>query len=518
MSMIVLQQRVTLIKYKDIEMTEQQTHQPNSAKDQIRQTRIQKLADLADKGINPYPYVFNKDADAAELQEKYKDLEAGVETEDVYSVAGRVMAIRNTGMFIDLMDASGKIQIFSHKENLSEDQMKLLKLVDIGDIVGFTGTIRRTPRGELSIKSTSLTMLSKSLLPLPEKFHGLTDVETRYRQRYVDMIVNEDVRKTFRTRSLIIQKIREYLTNRGFLEVETPMLHPQAGGANARPFITHHNTLDMDMFLRIAPELYLKRLMVGGLSEKIFEINRSFRNEGIDVRHNPEFTMMELYQAYVDYNEMMTLTENLISTVAQEVLGTMKIKYGDNEIDLTPPWDRKTMLGAIKEKTGIDFSTCFTVEDAKNKAKSLGIDPEDCDNWGKVIDLIFEEKVEPELIQPVHIIDYPRDISPLAKVHRDNDRLTERFETRINGWEVANAFSELTDPIDQRMRFEAQMQAKANGDDEAMPIDEDYICALEHGAPPMGGLGVGIDRLVMLLTNSPSIRDVIAFPTLKKRQ
>lgn len=518
MSMIVLQQRVTLIKYKDIEMTEQQTHQPNSAKDQIRQTRIQKLADLADKGINPYPYVFNKDADAAELQEKYKELEAGVETEDVYSVAGRVMAIRNTGMFIDLMDASGKIQIFSHKENLSEDQMKLLKLVDIGDIVGFTGTIRRTPRGELSIKSTSLTMLSKSLLPLPEKFHGLTDVETRYRQRYVDMIVNEDVRKTFRTRSLIIQKIREYLTNRGFLEVETPMLHPQAGGANARPFITHHNTLDMDMFLRIAPELYLKRLMVGGLSEKIFEINRSFRNEGIDVRHNPEFTMMELYQAYVDYNEMMTLTENLISTVAQEVLGTMKIKYGDNEIDLTPPWDRKTMLGAIKEKTGIDFSTCFTVEDAKNKAKSLGIDPEDCDNWGKVIDLIFEEKVEPTLIQPVHIIDYPRDISPLAKVHRDNDRLTERFETRINGWEVANAFSELTDPIDQRMRFEAQMQAKANGDDEAMPIDEDYICALEHGAPPMGGLGVGIDRLVMLLTDSPSIRDVIAFPTLKKRQ
>lgn len=499
-------------------MTEQHNHEPNSAKDQIRQTRIQKLADLADKGINPYPYFFNKTADAAELQEKYKDLEAGVETEDEYSVAGRVMAIRNTGMFIDLMDASGKIQIFSHKENLSEEQLKLLKLIDIGDIVGFTGTIRRTPRGELSIKSTSLTLLSKSLLPLPEKFHGLTDVETRYRQRYVDMIVNEDVRKTFRTRSLIIQKIREYLTNKGFLEVETPMLHPQAGGANARPFITHHNTLDMDMFLRIAPELYLKRLMVGGVSEKIFEINRSFRNEGIDVRHNPEFTMMELYQAYVDYNEMMKLTENLVSTVAQEVLGTMKIKYGDNEIDLTPPWDRKTMIGAIKEKTGIDFSTCFTVEDAKAKAKSLGINPEDCDNWGKVIDLIFEEKVEPDLIQPVHIIDYPRDISPLAKVHRDNDRLTERFETRVNGWEIANAFSELTDPIDQRMRFEAQMQAKANGDDEAMPIDEDYICALEHGAPPMGGLGIGIDRLVMLLTNSPSIRDVIAFPTLKKKQ
>lgn len=499
-------------------MTQEQTHEPNSAGDQIRQIRIRKLTDLADKNVNPYPYVYNKTADAAELQEKYKDLEAGVETEDNYSVAGRVMAVRNSGMFIDLMDYSGKIQIFSHKQNLSEEQLQVLKLIDIGDIVGFEGTIRRTPRGELSIKATSLTMLSKSLLPLPEKFHGLTDVETRYRQRYVDMIVNEDVRKTFRTRSLIVQKIREFLTKRGFLEVETPMLHPQAGGANARPFITHHNTLDMDMYLRIAPELYLKRLMVGGVSEKIFEINRSFRNEGIDVRHNPEFTMMELYQAYVDYNEMMTLTETLVSTVAQEVLGTMKIKYGDNEIDLTPPWDRKTMIGAIKEKTGIDFSTCFTLEDAKDKAKSLGIDPEDCDNWGKVIDLIFEEKVEPSLIQPVHIIDYPRDISPLAKVHRDNDRLTERFETRVNGWEIANAFSELTDPIDQRMRFEAQMQAKANGDDEAMPIDEDYICALEHGAPPMGGLGMGIDRLVMLLTNSPSIRDVIAFPTLKKRQ
>ena len=313
-------------------MTQQTVHESNSAIDQIRQTRIQKLTDLADKGVNPYPYVFDKNADAADLQEKYKDLAAGEETEDVYSVAGRVMAIRNTGMFIDLMDASGKIQIFSHKENLSEDKLKILKLIDIGDIVGFTGTIRRTPRGELSVKSTDLKLLSKSLLPLPEKFHGLTDVETRYRQRYVDMIVNDDVRKTFRTRSLIIQKIREYLTKQGFLEVETPMLHPQAGGANARPFITHHNTLDMDMYLRIAPELYLKRLMVGGLSEKIFEINRSFRNEGIDIRHNPEFTMMELYQAYVDYNEMMVLTENLVSTVAQEVLGTMKIQYGEHEV------------------------------------------------------------------------------------------------------------------------------------------------------------------------------------------
>ena len=500
-------------------MTQQTQEQQvvGGAGEQIRQTRIQKLADLADKGVNPYPYAFDKNANAADLQEKYKDLPAGEETEDFYSVAGRVMAIRNTGMFIDLMDASGKIQVFSHKENLSEDQIKILKLVDIGDIVGFHGSIRRTPRGELSIKSTELKILSKSLLPLPEKFHGLTDVEVRYRQRYVDMIINEDVRKTFRTRSLIIQKIREYLTKQDFLEVETPMLHPQAGGANARPFITHHNTLDMDMYLRIAPELYLKRLMVGGVSEKIFEINRSFRNEGIDTRHNPEFTMMELYQAYVDYNEMMALTENLVAYIAQEVLGTTKINYGGNEIDLTPPWDRKTMLGSVKEVTGIDFNTIYTLEEAKEKAASIQVFADDCDNWGQVVERVFEEKIEPSLIQPVHIIDYPRDISPLAKVHRDNDRLTERFETRINGWEIANAFSELTDPIDQRMRFEAQMQAKAAGDEEAMPIDEDYICALEHGVPPMGGLGIGIDRLIMLLTDSPSIRDVIAFPTLKKR-
>lgn len=280
-----------------------QTHESNSSINQIRQTRIQKLADLADKGVNPYPYSFEKTISAKDLQEKYAHLEPGQETEDVYSVAGRVMAIRNTGMFIDLQDDSGKIQIFSHKENVSEEQMKVLKLIDIGDIVGFTGSVRRTPRGELSIKTTELKLLSKTLLPLPEKHHGLTDVEIRYRQRYVDLIMNEEVRDTFRKRSLIIQKIREYLTSRGFLEVETPMLHPQAGGANARPFITHHNTLDMDMFMRIAPELYLKRLMVGGLSEKIFEINRSFRNEGIDTRHNPEFTMMELYQAYVDYNK-----------------------------------------------------------------------------------------------------------------------------------------------------------------------------------------------------------------------
>ncbi|MDD3237433.1 MAG: lysine--tRNA ligase [Candidatus Gastranaerophilales bacterium] len=485
--------------------------------DRIRNTRIQKLADLADKGINPYPYSFDKNISAHVLQEKYKDLPAGEDTQDSYAVAGRIMAMRNSGMFIDLMDDSGKVQIFCHKENMGQDKFKTLKLVDIGDVIGFYGTVRRTPRGELSIKANDYKLLSKALKPLPEKFHGLTDVELRYRQRYVDLIMNEDSKDKLKKRSLIVQKFREYLTKQGFLEVETPMLHPQASGANAKPFITHHNALDMDMVLRIAPELYLKRLIVGGISEKIFEINRSFRNEGIDTRHNPEFTMMELYQAYVDYNEMMALVENLVSSVAQDVLGTMKIPYGDKEIDLTPPWDRKTMLGAIKEYTGVDFNDYYTKEEASEKAEELGIDVSDCDSWGKVLDAIFEEKVEPHLIQPIHIIDYPRDISPLAKVHRDNPRLTERFESRINGWEICNAFSELTDPIDQRNRFEAQARAKAAGDEEACDIDEDFINALEYGMPPAGGLGVGIDRIVMLLTNSPTIRDVIAFPTMKQK-
>lgn len=498
--------------------TTHESHEGMSPKENIRQGRIQKLTDLVDKGINPYPYSYDKNINAQDLQNKYKDLAAGEETEDSYSVAGRIMAMRNSGMFIDLMDASGKIQVFCHKENMSEEDIKTLKLVDIGDFIGVKGTIRRTPRGELSIKAVSYRILSKSLLSLPEKFHGLTDTETRYRQRYVDLIVNEESRDVLRKRSLIIQKIREYLTKQGFLEVETPMLHPQAGGATAKPFITHHNALDMDMFLRIAPELYLKRLMVGGLSEKIFEINRCFRNEGLSPRHNPEFTMIELYQAFVDYNEMMALAENMVSSIAQELLGTMKIKFGENEIDLTPPWDRKTMLGAIKEYTGIDFNEYFTAAEAAEQAKKMHVEVEDTDNWGQILDKIFEEKVEPHLIQPIHIIDYPRDISPLAKVHRDNDRLTERFETRINGWEVANAFSELTDPIDQRYRFEAQAKAKAAGDEEACDIDEDYIQALEYGLPPTGGMGMGIDRLVMLLTNSQTIREVIAFPTMRKVQ
>lgn len=497
-------------------MTEKTTQ---SSLETLRNTRLQKLNDLADKGINPYPYTYERNASAHMLQEKYEDLPAGEEASGVYNVAGRIMAMRNTGMFMDIVDSSGKIQLFIHKDNVDEEKIKLIKLLDVGDIIGASGIVRRTPRGELSIKVKDFKILSKSLLPLPEKWHGLTDVDTRYRQRYLDMIMNEEVRETFIKRSKIIKEIRDYLTNRGFLEVETPMLQTIAGGAAARPFNTYHNTLDMPMHLRIAPELHLKRLMVGGVSEKIFEINRNFRNEGISPRHNPEFTMMELYQAYVDYNEMMMLTENLISSVAQNVLGTMIINYQGREINLTPPWERMTMIGAVKKYTGVDFGQFVSVPEAEEEAEKLGVETEEGDSWGVILDKIFEAKVEPHLIQPVHIIDYPRDISPLAKPHRDDNRLTERFETRINGWEIANAFSELTDPIDQRNRFEQQVASKKETDHETpAEVDYDYVTALEYGMPPAGGLGVGIDRLVMLLTDSASIRDVIAFPTMRPRE
>lgn len=483
----------------------------------VRDARINKLQELKEKNINPYPYEFERTAVAQDLLEKYKDLEPGTETDDEYKLAGRIVAMRNTGMFMDILDDTGKIQLFSHKENLGNDGFKGLKLFDIGDFIGIKGKVRRTPRGELSIKVFEYEMLCKSVRPLPEKYHGLTDKETRYRKRYVDFIANPEVKDVFRKRSLIISTIRNVLIEKGFLEVETPMLQTIAGGAAARPFITHHNTLEMDMYLRIAPELYLKRLMVGGF-EKIFEINRNFRNEGISYKHNPEFTMLELYQAYVDYEEMMRITEELVVTAAEKVLGTTKITFGENEIDLKSPWKRASMLEITKEYSGIDFNEVDTAEKARKAAKEIGIEVEDYDSWGKVIDKVFEEKVEPHLIQPIHIIDYPKEISPLSKVHRDDPRLVERFETRINGWEIANAFSELTDPIDQKERFEAQLADRNSGDDEAHMLDEDYIEALEYGMPPAGGLGIGIDRLIMILTNSPSIRDVIAFPTLRQQK
>lgn len=484
---------------------------------QIRQARIDKLDAWQKLGHNPYPYHYEKSHRNAALQEQYQGLENGVETEDVVSVAGRVMALRNSGMFIDLQDDTGKIQVFSHKENLSPELLEALKLVDIGDIIGAKGTIRRTPRGELSVKCTSFQILSKSILPLPEKYHGLTDIETRYRQRYLDLIMNPESRDTLVKRSRIISEIRKLLLDKGFLEVETPMLQTIAGGAAAKPFITHHNTLDIDMYLRIAPELFLKRLIVGGISERVFELNRNFRNEGISPRHNPEFTMMELYQAYADYNDMMDLTEEIVTTVAQTVLGTTQINFQGTEINLAGPWPRKSMIQCVLEETGIDFSTIQTDEEARAAAKKLHVEVEEYESWGYVLEKVFEVKVEHKLIQPIHITDYPREISPLAKAHRDNPRLVERFETRVNGWEIANAFSELSDPLDQRQRFESQMAQRESGYDEAHQMDEDYITALEYGMPPCGGLGIGIDRLIMILTDSPNIRDVIAFPTLKPK-
>lgn len=478
--------------------------------------KMDKLAELQENGKDPFEIVkYDVDRHSKEIVDNFEELEGKEVT-----IAGRLMTKRVMGKaaFCDLYDKEGKMQLYVRKDVLGEEPYtEFKKMVDIGDIIGVKGEVFKTEKGEISVKAHELVLLSKSLQVLPEKYHGLKDQEVRYRQRYLDLIVNPEVKDTFVKRSKIISGIREFLNGRDFMEVETPILQSIPGGASARPFNTHHNALEMDLTLRIALELYLKRLIVGGVSERVYEIGKCFRNEGIDTRHNPEFTMIELYQAYADYNDMMTLTENMVAYVAQEVLGTTKIQYGEHEIDLTPPWDRKTMLGSIKEATGVDFLEIFSAKQAVEVARSLHVAVDDNMNWGQVVEAVFEEKIEPSLIQPCHIIDYPREISPLAKVHRDNDRLTERFETRVNGWEIANAFSELTDPIDQRMRFEAQALAKANGDEEAMEIDDDFINALEYGMPPTGGMGMGIDRLVMLLTNSPSIRDVIAFPTMRTK-
>jgi lysyl-tRNA synthetase, class II len=486
----------------------------DGALQQIRQQRLQAAEAWRSQGVNPYPYTFDASHTAQALIDHYADLSDGTETQDAVSVAGRIMASRNNGMFMDVVDHTGKIQVFCHKESLDPHQLDWPKQMDMGDIIGVRGTVRRTPRGELSIRVNTLTILSKSLRPLPEKYHGLTDVETRYRQRYLDLIMNAETRQTLVTRSRLVMGIRHFLAEKDFLEVETPMLHPIAGGASAKPFVTHHNALDSDFYMRIAPELYLKRLIAGGLHDKVFELNRNFRNEGISPKHNPEFTMIELYQAYVDYTAMMDLLEALVEHLALTVLGTTTLDFQGTTISLARPWARKTMLGSLQEATGLDFMA-MEAEQALKAAKDLGVSIRPNSNWGQIVEAVFEEKVEPTLIQPTHILDYPKEVSPLAKAHRDNPRLVERFETRIYGWEVANAFSELSDPVDQRQRFEGQVAAKAAGDVEAQNMDEDYITALEYGLPPTGGMGIGIDRLIMLLTNSPNIRDVIAFPTLK---
>jgi lysyl-tRNA synthetase class 2 len=481
----------------------------------LRAVRLAKLEALREMGADPYPVAFARTDEAATLEARYAELAAGVETGDTVRIAGRIRAMRNSGMFIDLLDASGKIQVFSHKDYLSPDGLATLKLLDIGDVIGVEGQVRRTPRGELTVNAVSVTMLAKALRPLPEKFHGLSDIELRYRQRYVDLIVNPQSRETLRRRSRVVAEMRAWLASRGYLEVETPMLHTIQGGASAKPFRTHHNALDIDLYLRIAPELHLKRLVVGGLADGVFEINRCFRNEGLSPRHNPEFTSLEIYIAYVDYTAMMTLTEELIAHLAETVTDSAKISYGGRDIDLASPWPRRTMAELVEEATGVDF-LALDADGARTALRQLHVDP-DVPSWGHAVEAAFAAKVEDTLIQPTHVTGFPRDISPLAKADRCDPRLVERFETYIYGWEVANAFSELNDPIDQRRRFEAQMQARDAGDDEAQPLDEDYVAALEYGLPPCGGLGIGIDRLVMLLTDSPSIRDVIAFPTMRPR-
>ncbi len=495
------------------------------ASEDLRATRIEKLDQLRAVGMNPFAYSWKSSHTMADLQSKYADLPNGEEKEDEVSIAGRIMARRVFGKlaFFTLQDETGMIQLYLDKNRIQENMgdrfpeafANLKQLTDMGDIIGARGTVKRTDKGELSVYVKEFEMLTKSLLPLPDKFHGLTDITTRYRQRYVDLIVNPDVRETFRRRALITASIRRYLDRDGFIEIETPTLMSEAGGAEARPFITYHNTMDMELYLRIATELHLKRLVVGGF-EKVFELGRIFRNEGISTRHNPEFTTIEVYQAYADYYEMMELTEALITTAATEVLGTTEIEYQGTPISLTSPWKRITMHEAVKEATGVDFATFTDLDAAIAAAKSAGIhNIDECASIGKLLNEAFEQKVETTLIQPTFITDYPVEISPLAKPHRSKPGLTERFELFIVGRETANSFSELTDPLDQRERLEAQAARKAAGDLEAQGVDEDFITALEYGMPPTGGLGIGIDRLVMVLTDSPSIRDVIAFPLLK---
>ena len=481
-----------------------------------RESRLAKLKTLQDNGYNPYPYRFQPNAFAADLQDKYKDLEAGTDTEDKVTIAGRAMAVRNNGMFIDVKDMSGKIQAFCHKNHLSEEDLERLKSLDVGDIVGIYGYVRRTPRGELSIAAEKFDIISKSLQPLPEKFHGLTDVEARYRQRYVDFIMNDESKEIFKKRCQIVSAIRRWFEENCFMEVETPVLHTIMGGASAKPFITHHNTLDMDLYLRVAPELFLKRLVVGGF-DRVFEIGHNFRNEGIDKNHNPEFTALEAYQAYADYNDMADLFANMIPYVAEKVLGTKIITIGDEEVDLSKGFARKSIIDLVKEHTGINLLDANTLDEAKAMAKSVGVDADECSCWGKVVQEVFDERVEAHLIQPTLVMDMPRDISPLAKTHRNNPRLVEHFDAYIGGMEIGCAYSELSNPLEQKERFDAQVAEREAGDDEAQMLDEDFVTALENGLPPTGGMGMGVDRLVMLLTGATTIRDVIAFPTLRKK-
>jgi lysyl-tRNA synthetase class 2 len=478
--------------------------------------RRAKLDALRDGGTEPYVDGFRVTARAAALAERYSQLEAGADTSDVVTIAGRLVAKRDQGKlaFLVLRDATGELQLFCRVNVLGDDQFGAVKELDLGDWVGATGVVLRSRRGELSVQPTKVTLLSKSLRPLPEKYHGLTDTETRYRQRYVDLIANPEVRTVFETRFGIISSIRRFMEQRGFLEVETPMLQPIPGGATARPFVTHHNALDMPLYLRIAPELYLKRLLVGGF-ERVYEINRSFRNEGMSPRHNPEFTMLEAYQAYGDMESMRELTESLMIAVAREVLGTLSLEYQGTTVSLEAPWRVAPMSELVSEAAGTEVSVHTPLADLRGLCDKHDVPVEKSWGPGKLVNELFEKLVEHTLLQPTFVTLYPAETSPLARRNDAEPELTDRFELIITGREFANAFSELVDPVDQRKRFEAQAVEKDAGDQEAMWVDEDYLRAQEYGMPPAGGLGIGIDRFVMLLTDSPSIRDVLLFPHMR---
>ena len=481
---------------------------------QLTKVRRDKLRELQESGNDPFQITkYEVNNDSANIKANFDALE-GSEV----SIAGRLMSKRGMGKvsFCDLQDKSGRIQLYARKDEMDEAEYNRFKKFDIGDIVGVKGVVFRTQRGEMSVRVETVTLLSKSLLPLPEKFHGLTNTELRYRQRYVDLIVNPEVKRTFVLRSQFVKHVRDFLDGRGYMEVETPVLNTISGGATARPFITHHNTLDIDMYLRIATELPLKRLIVGGM-DRVYEIGRIFRNEGMDPKHNPEFTTVELYQAYTDFNGMMDLFEDLLSSAAQKILGTYQLEWQGEQIDLTPGWPRLPMHEAVKQYTGLDFMAITSDEEAVAAAKSIGVElPETADStWGNALYEVFDQRVEEKLVQPTFITMHPVDVSPLAKRSPKDPRLTERFELFICRSEMGNAFSELNDPIDQRQRFQKQVELRDKGDDEAGMMDEDFITALEYGLPPTGGLGIGIDRCVMMLTNSDSIREVILFPTMK---
>lgn len=503
-------------------MTEEMNNQEQEQElSELLQIRRNKLDELRKLGIDPFGGKYEREHHAGDILKQYDELskEELEEKQVEVNLAGRIMAKRGMGKasFAHIQDLSGRIQIYVRQDSIAEAQYEAFSILDLGDIIGVKGVLFKTKTGETTIKVKELEVLSKSLYPLPEKFHGLKDVELRYRQRYVDLIINPDVQKTFIARSRIIQSMRRYLDSQGYLEVETPTLHSIAGGAAARPFITHHNALDMELYMRIAIELHLKRLIVGGL-EKVYEIGRVYRNEGISTRHNPEFTMIELYEAYADYKDIMALTENMIAHIAQEVLGTQVISYQGHEVDLTPQWRRVSMVDAVKEVVGVDFSVEMSNEEAHRLAKEHKVPVEPHMTFGHILNAFFEQFVEETLIQPTFVTGHPVEISPLAKRNDVDPRFTDRFELFIVAREHANAFSELNDPIDQRQRFEAQMKEKEQGNDEAHEMDEDFLRALEYGMPPTGGLGIGIDRLIMLLTNSPSIRDVLLFPHMRNKE